>query len=181
MKRLHTLAAAGLALAALAPDDTAASAGTTKPADDPKPETTKDAKSSKAADKAEAPEDDGKARYRITAEFADTTTGRVRKKGRTLTATAKRAEQLIAARVIDPTPLDDDADDQDDDDQNADVGVNTNAVAPATVGGVVDAAVIADRGEGAAVTDGHRDGKLPDAVTTGDAPAIVTGKGKAAK
>lgn len=181
MKRLHSLNV-GLAAALLAAADTAG----VNPADTAAahPDDAKKAdKAKKAADanvEAADANGDGKLRYRIVAEFHDTTTGRTRKKGRTVLADAERAAQLIAAGVVDKTPLaEDDPDQAEDDDapDNADPAVNTNAIAPATVGGVVDDAVVREVGTGAAVTDGDREGKLPKALTTGDAPAIVTGKG----
>lgn len=175
----------GTAAAALAATEPNTST-TANPADKaaPAPDTAKARKDAAAtADanvEAHDKDGDGKLLYRVTTEFHDTTTGKVRKKGRTVKANAIRAAQLIAAKVIDPTPLEADAEDEDDGDDNADPAVNTRAVAPATVGGVVDDAVIRDRGEGAPVTDGNRDGKLPGVVGTGDVPAVVTGgKGKA--
>jgi len=174
--------APGTATAALAAAEPSTSS-TANPADKAAPDADT-AKARKAAAKtadanvdAHDTDGDGKLRYRVTTEFHDTTTGKVRKKGRTVKADAERAAVLIAAKVIDPTPLEADAADADDDDDNADPAVNTNAVAPATVGGPVDQAVIADRGEGAPVTDGNRDGTLPKALSTTDAPAIVKGKG----
>lgn len=188
LKRLHTLAAlSGLSLAAAA---ASADTGGQNPADKaaPHPDDAKaaaDAKKTADANVAAADANgDGKLKYRVRAEFHDTTTGRTRKKGRALTATAERAAVLLAAGVIDPDPLHEDDPDQLEDDpdtQNADPGVNTVQVAPATVGGVVDQAVIVAAGEGAAVTDGQREGTLPAALTTDDVPAIVTGKGRSAK
>lgn len=193
MKRLHTLTS-GLALAALAASAdtgaaTAAAAAATpstsptaNPADKAAPHPD-DAKAAAAAattaDDNVADHDadgDGKLRYRVVVEFHDTTTGKTRKKGRTVKADAIRAAQLIAAKVVSETPLEaDEPDDEGDDAADVDPTRNANPVAPATVGGPVDQAVIADRGEGAPVTDGNRDGVLPKALSATDAPAIVKG------
>lgn len=194
MRKLHMIAASAGALALCMAKDDAAAGGapdapnpdTRNPADAaaPHPDDAKaTAKAQKTADTNVADHDgdgDGKLRYRVAVEFHDTTTGRLRRKGRTVKADADRAAVLLAAGVIHGTPLEADEPDDEGDDaegQNADTGVNENAIAPATVGGPVDAAVIADQGAGAAVTDGQRDGTLPGALTTGDAPAIVSGKG----
>lgn len=166
---LSALALSGLAACALSPADT----GGINPADTAAPHPDDAAKAKAAAKTAAAntaaadANGDGKLRYRIVAEFHDTTTGRPRKKGRTVLADEDRAAQLIAAGVVDPTPVDEDAADEDaDEGDNADAGTNTNAVAPGTVGGVVDEAVIVEGGAGATVTD--------------DVPAVITGR-KAAK
>lgn len=181
MRTLKTIALAS-ALATLAAADTGGANPADTAADHPDDAQAKAAAEKKAAaNVAESDADgDGKLRYRVAVEFHDTTTGRVRRKGRTVKADAERAAVLLAARVINPTPLEaDEADDEGEDDDNADAGTNTNAIAPATVGGVVDEAVIVENGGGATVTDGQRHGKLPgSALTTDNVPAVVKGGGK---
>jgi hypothetical protein len=186
MKKI-TMLGAGLAAAVFAAAaDAGASAAAATPAPgatDPNPALAPDAAASaeavkktvKEAAKAAEPET---AEYRITADFHDTTTGKLRKKGRKVRATEARRDQLVAAKVINPEPLDDDAEDEGDDDDGdgTDSNLNNpNALAPVGVDGPVDDAVLHVLGDAAGITDGST------ALSTAAVPAIVTGNKAKAK
>jgi hypothetical protein len=182
MKKLHLLgvgiAAAALAASADAGASTVAAAtGADTITGGAGNDTPAEPKAASKAAKAEAE----KARYRITADFHDTTTGKLRKKGRIIEATGARAAQLAAAKVIavdaqgNPDTLDDDAEDEgvDGDGDGADSNLNEPpAIAPVGVDGPVDEAVLHVLGDAAGVTDGDR------TLSTDKVPGIVTG-GKA--
>lgn len=142
----------------------------------------------KEAKKAKGDDDDEpKSRYEILHDFHDTTTGRTRKKGRTLLATEKRAGVLDAAGVIDKgEPLPDD-DDDDDDDAAQDAAEEAEAaktrqaqVAPVGLDGPVDQAVAvtvssSDNGVVNASEPGNPAADSSRVVDTTRVPAVVTG------
>lgn len=192
MTKRFNLMTAGAALALMAADTgtgTGGGAGENAPAPtDPNPDVTATTPAltpaeQKAADKAQAKADAKAAaaeaaekdRYRILHDFHDTTTGRLRKAGKTLLATEARAAALVAAGVIDPDAVDDDDDDDSDAEQEreaAEAAARAAAnVAPVGVDGPVDEAVartIAD-GDQTGVTTGGK------ALSTKRVPGVITG------
>ena len=128
-----------------------------------------------------------KSSYRVKSDFHDTTTGRMRKAGRVLKATDKRAAQLAAAKVIETDedgkalPIDEDEDEDDGEEsvftRQEDLSEATRAavdgrVAPVGLDGPVDEAVVREVAENDLdTTDG-----MGTSLTAGKVPGIVTGR-----
>lgn len=140
-----------------------------------------------AAEKSAGAGADEKSSYRVKSDFHDTTTGRLRKAGRVLKATDKRAAQLAAARVIETDadgkalPIEDEDEDEDDGEESVftrqeDFSQATRdavegKVAPVGLDGPVDEAVAREVAEqGLATTDGGASTMKTSAV-----PAVITG------
>lgn len=129
---------------------------------------------------------DEKSSYRVKSDFHDTTTGRMRKAGRVLKATDKRAAQLAAAKVIETDedgkalPIDDDEDEDDGEEsvfsRQEDLSQATRdavegKVAPVGLDGPVDEAVAREVAEqGLDTTDG-----MGTSLTAGKVPGVVSG------
>lgn len=184
----------------MASDAAAETGGGAGPAaTDPKPgdavQVTDAMKAEEAANAAKAAETeksagagaDEKSSYRVKSDFHDTTTGRLRKAGRVLKATDKRAAQLAAAKVIETDedgkamPIDDDEDEDDGEEsvftRQEDLSQATRdavdgKVAPVGLDGPVDEAVAREVAEQGLDTT---DGGMGTSLTAGKVPGVVTG------
>jgi len=192
MKNLTLARFASAALCVtMASDAAAETGGGAGPATtDPKPgdavQVTDAAKAAEAEKPAGAGADE-KSSYRVKSDFHDTTTGRLRKAGRVLKATDKRAAQLAAAKVIETDedgkalPIDDDEDEDDGEEsvftRQEDLSQATRdavdgKVAPVGLDGPVDEAVVREVAEQGLDTT---DGGMGTSLTAGKVPGVVSG------